>query len=30
VRVSIEGNVHHCRGLLAARYGMPKKEEAKL
>jgi metal-sulfur cluster biosynthetic enzyme len=26
VRVSIEGNAHHCRGLLAARYGMPKEE----
>lgn len=31
VRVSIEGNAHHCRGLLAARYGMQKeKEEATL
>ncbi len=30
VRVSIEGNAHHCRGLLAARYGIPKKEEVKL
>ena len=30
VRVSIEGNAHHCRGLLAARYGTPKKEEVKL
>jgi len=30
VRVSIEGNAHHCRGLLAARYGMPKKEKVKL
>jgi metal-sulfur cluster biosynthetic enzyme len=32
VRVSIEGNAHHCRGLLAARYGMQEeeKEEATL
>ncbi len=32
VRVSIEGNAHHCRGLLAARYGMreEEKEEATL
>ena len=32
VRVSIEGNAHDCRGLLAARYGMQKeeKEEATL
>ena len=30
VRVSIEGNAHHCQGLLAARYGTPKKEEVKL
>jgi metal-sulfur cluster biosynthetic enzyme len=30
VRVSIEGNAHHCRGLLAARYGVPKEEEVKL
>jgi metal-sulfur cluster biosynthetic enzyme len=28
VRVSIEGNAHHCRGLLAARYGgMPQEEK---
>jgi metal-sulfur cluster biosynthetic enzyme len=27
VRVSIEGNAHHCRGLLAARYGVMPKEE---
>jgi metal-sulfur cluster biosynthetic enzyme len=27
VRVSIEGNAHHCRGLLAARYGMPEKKD---
>ena len=26
VRVSIEGNAHHCRGLLGARYGMRKEE----
>ncbi len=32
VRVSIEGNAHHCRGLLAARYGVQEeeKEEATL
>ncbi len=32
VRVSIEGNAHHCRGLLAARYGTQEeeKEEATL
>jgi metal-sulfur cluster biosynthetic enzyme len=30
VRVSIEGNAHHCRGLLAARYGVPEEEEIKL
>ncbi len=27
VRVSIEGNAHHCRGLLAARYGMQEEEK---
>ena len=29
-RVSIEGNAAHCLGLLAARYGTPEKEEARL
>ncbi len=26
VRVSIEGNAHHCRGLLATRYGISEEE----
>jgi metal-sulfur cluster biosynthetic enzyme len=30
VRVSIEGNAELCKGLLAARYGIPDKEEATL
>ncbi len=29
VRVSIEGNAYHCRGLLAARYSTPDKKEVK-
>lgn len=29
-RVSVEGNAAHCLGLLAARYGTPEREEARL
>jgi metal-sulfur cluster biosynthetic enzyme len=30
VRVSIEGNAHHCRRLLATRYDLPEKKEERL